>query len=311
MTERVVRSVPFKFQLGDVTLFSITRQLAIRAIPLRDAIAMNGPLAVPSNYAQPGIDGYAVRGSPVSGNPPTIAPDGGFLRYIPLRYSHCYIDLATTFEQYQAKFSSKTRSTIKRKITKFAQTCGGTLQWKTYTKPEELDEFFTNARAVSKLTYQERLLDAGLPDSPNFRDSAASLATANNLRAYVLFDRNRPVSYLYCPIEDGVVVYAYLGYDPDYARLSVGTVLQWLALEALFMEGKFRLFDFTEGQSEHKRLFATHERECANIFWLNHTFPNQILVHAHETTNRFSSWLGCMLEGLGIKARIKRLLRRS
>jgi CelD/BcsL family acetyltransferase involved in cellulose biosynthesis len=157
----------------------------------------------------------------------------------------------------------------------------------------------------------QRLLDAGLPDSPAFREAAASLAADDKLRAFLLFDGEKPVSYLYCPVEDGIVVYAYLGYDPGYARLSVGTVLQWLALQSLFEERKFRLFDFTEGQSEHKRFFATHERECANVFWLTDTLGNRILVRAHEAMNRFSTWLGGKLDELGLKAKIKRLMRRN
>lgn len=311
MTEHVVRSVPFKFQLGDLTLFSVSRRLDVRSMPLRDAIILEGPLAPPHITAPPDSDGYAVRGHPIAGDLPPIARAGNYIRYVPLRYQHCYIDLSTTFDQYQTKFSSKTRSTIKRKIAKFTQTCGGALRWKVYCTPAELETFFEHARAVSRLTYQERLLDAGLPDSPGFRATAAALAAADKLRAYLLFDGDKPVSYLYCPVEDGIVVYAYLGYDPAYARLSVGTILQWLALESLFGEGKFRLFDFTEGQSEHKRFFATHERECANVFWLADTLGNRSLVHAHEAMNRFSGWLGGKLDALGIKSKIKRLLRRN
>ena len=46
-------------------------------------------------------------------------------------------------------------------------------------------------------------------------------------------------------VREGIVDYAYLGYDPDYLHLSVGTVLQWLALDSLFAERRFRFFDFT------------------------------------------------------------------
>jgi hypothetical protein len=75
----------------------------------------------------------------------------------------------------------------------------------------------------------------------------ATLAAGGQVRAYLLFDGERP--YLYCPVQGDVVIYRYLGYDPDYARMSVGTVLQWLALEELFREARFRMFDFTEGES--------------------------------------------------------------
>ena len=90
---------------------------------------------------------------------------------------------------------------------------------------------------MAKKTYQEKLLDAGIPESERFVREMESLAAQDQVRAYILFDRERPVSYLYCPVEDGTLIYAYLGYDPDYMKLSVGTVLQWLAVEQLFGEG--------------------------------------------------------------------------
>ena len=175
--------------------------------------------------------------------------------------------------------------------------------------PGQIREFFRLARVVSKLSYQERLLDAGLPESEAFIRQAESLAAKNRLRAYILFDGERPVSYLYCPVKNDVLIYAYLGYDPEYMRLSVGTVLQWLALQVLFGEGCFRAFDFTEGQSDHKRLFATHHRHCANVFLVKDSLGNKAVIYSHLLTNRFASWLGATSDRLGVRAKIRRLIR--
>lgn len=256
-----------------------------------------------------GSQGFLIRSMPVAAELPAIRITGDYLCYIPLQYQHCYIDLGISFEGYQKKFSSKTRSTINRKIRKFSEHCGGTLRWKTYKTPDEMREFFQIARAVSKLTYQERRLDAGIPDSEDFIRESESLAAHQQLRAYILFDGERPVSYLYCPVQDGVLIYAYLGYDPEYMHLSVGTVLQWLALEQLFNENRFRGFDFTEGESSHKRLFATHQLQCAHVFWVRRTFRNTTIVYGHLFINRFSKWIGDLLERHGLKAKIKRILR--
>ena len=170
-------------------------------------------------------------------------------------------------------------------------------------------EFFALARTVSRKTYQERLLDAGIPESEAFLAQAETLAAEHRVRAYILFFGEKPVSYLYCPVRDGVVIYAYLGYDPDYMHLSVGTVLQWLAIEPLFEEAGLRYFDFTEGQSDHKRLFATHQRRCANVFLAKRTIRNTMIIYSHFAMARFSEWLGALLETFGVKARVRRLLR--
>lgn len=304
-----VCDVPFKFQLSDWTLLKASIRLQLRSIGLVEA-GNPEAVAIPGeDQLAQGSQGFALRRFPVEEALPRLTRSGPFLRYVPLQYSHCYIDLNTTFEDYQKKFSSKTRSTINRKIRKFTEHCGGTLKWQSYRSPDEVTTFFQSARAVSKLTYQEKLLDAGLPDTFEFIESARSLAASGQLRAYILFDGDRPVSYLYCPVQDDVVIYAYLGYDPAYMHLSVGTVLQWLALEEMFNEGGLRYFDFTEGQSDHKRLFATHQRQCAHVFLVRPTLRNAAIIRGHALTDRFSGWAGELLNRYGVKAKVRRLIR--
>ncbi|MCP5140814.1 MAG: GNAT family N-acetyltransferase [Gammaproteobacteria bacterium] len=305
------QTLPFRFRFSDWTFLTITRRLQCRSIGLLAQSLLDAALTPPTDALTAGSDGFLIRAMPLNEDLPTISRIGTFLRYIPLQYWHSHIDLSTSFEAYQQKFSSKTRATLNRKVRKFAQHSGGEIRWHRYTTREEMDEFFRHARAVSALTYQERLLDAGIPGTDAFIESAKSLAAEGRVRAYALFDGERPISYLYCPIHDGVLIYAYLGYDPDYAQLSVGTVLQWLALESLFAEGHFRAFDFTEGQSEHKRLFATHQQMRGNVFFLRRTLANRILIATHHRMDRASSWVGDQLDKLGLKTRIKRFIRLS
>lgn len=303
------RPVPFKFQLSDWTLFSVPLRLQVREERLIDETPPVEKPTLPPDALMAGSQGYLIRGLPVAESQPAIRRIDGYLCYVSLQYQHCYIDLGMSFESYQKKFSSKTRSTINRKLRKYAEHCGGSIAWKTYATREEMREFFRLARAVSSKTYQERILDAGIPESEEFIVQAESLAAEQRVRAYILFSGERPVSYLYCPVHEGVVIYAYLGYDPDYMHLSVGTVLQWLAIEKLFDEAGLKYFDFTEGQSEHKRLFATHHNRCANVFLVKRTLKNTAIICSHFAVGRFSQWLGMTLDRLGAKARIKRLLR--
>lgn len=307
MTTWAMRKVPFKFQLSDWTLFSVALPLQCRSMPLLENSTTD--LDALDHERQPESEGFLLRALPIDEPLAPITKSGRYLRYSALQYEHCFIDLRLGFERYQEKFSSKTRSTIKRKIRKYAEHCGGEISWKSYRDPAQIRDFFRHAREVSALSYQERLLDSGLPDSEEYIREAEARAAAGTVRAYILFDRDRPVSYLYCPIENDIVIYAYLGYDPDYMKHSVGTVLQWLALETLFEEGCFKAFDFTEGESDHKRLFSTHQTLRANVFVIRASLINAAVIRSHFMMNLFSSWLGHRLDALGLKARIKRLIR--
>lgn len=304
-----LREIPFKYQLSDLTLFSVSLPMQCRTVSLLDESPPRGLPGPPIDELMAGSQGFIIRALPVSEELSTVSEQQGYIFYTPLQYDHCHIDLRQSFDDYQRKFSSKTRSTINRKVKKYAEHCGGSIPWRSYTKPEEMDEFFCLARAVSKLTYQERLLDVGIPGDEDFFREARALAAEDRLRAYILFDGERPVSYLYCPVEAGVLIYAYLGYDPEYMKMSVGTVLQWLALEKIFGEACFQAFDFTEGQSDHKRLFATHQRHCANVFMVRSSIRNKAVIYSQLFMNRFSAWLGVKLDQLGVKKRIKHLLR--
>ena len=288
-----VGPVLFNFRIGEWTVLKLTLPLQSWNPPLLQAPLPNARPLPPKEFRlSPLSQGFALRGLPVAETLPTIEHRDGYLCYCPLQYSHCYIDLSTGFDEYQKKFSAKTRSTILRKIKKFTEHCTGHLVWRTYKQAAEMEEFLRLAQRISKHTYQEKLFDAGIPGSEEFLQVARELAASDNVRAYLLFDAGEPVSYLYCPVRENSLVYAYLGYRPDYRGYSVGTVLQWLALEQLFSEERFRCFDFTEGQSDHKLLFSTHQLQCANIFLLRPGILNSAIVRLHRLTDQFSVQIG-------------------
>jgi CelD/BcsL family acetyltransferase involved in cellulose biosynthesis len=255
-----------------------------------------------------GARGFAIYSLPTNADWPTRSKQGDYLMYVERKYPRYLTDLSGSFESYQEKFSAKTRSTLKRKIKKFEAHCGG-LQWRQFVHEAEMDTFFEHARVVSTKTYQEKLLENGLPSSPEFLASSRAHARNDGLRAFVLYHAEKPVAYLYCPVENGSLLYNYLGYDPDYIALSPGTVLQWLALESIFSEQKFRYFDFTEGEGEHKKLFSTGFQNCATILFLNDTLLNRFVLAAHVNTTRVSLVVGKWADRFQLRPRIKRMLR--
>jgi CelD/BcsL family acetyltransferase involved in cellulose biosynthesis len=216
--------------------------------------------------------------------------------------------LTGDFEAYLAKFSAKTRSTLRRKVRRFLET-GADCGMVEFRRPGEIDEFHRMARAVSARTYQEKLLDAGMPDDAEFLEQLKEMAKTDSVRCYILSMKGRPIAYLCCPVVNGVLLYSYLGYDPESAELSPGTVLQYLVFESLFKEKAFRAFDFTEGQGEHKRFFGTHETRCADVFYFRRSASAYFWVQLHRGVNALSGLAGRALERMGLKARVKRLIR--
>lgn len=295
-------SLPFRFQLGERTLFKVTRQLQSRNATLAEILDDRLP---PLDMAGGGMIYRSLPAERVA----ALGQAAGGLAYVRQAYPRYYAKLSGDFDGYLAGLSGNTRSQLKRKVKAFEKHCGGALDVREFCDVASLPEFFALAREVSTKTYQERLLNAGLPDSAAFRADAEQRAAAGNLRAYILFDAGRPISYLYLPVRDGVVIYEYVGYDPDLAHLSPGTVLQFEAMRRLFGEGHYRYFDFTVGDGQHKRQFSTGMVECVDLVILPRTATNRLLIGAHRSFNRRVEQAGTLAERWGVKARMRRLLR--
>ena len=301
--------MPIKLQLGDRTLLASKLWLQVREVGLDDETPPVVKPITPADSLQANSQGFLIRSLRIADKQPTLRAQHDYLCYVSSQHQRYYIDMRQSFEEYKSKFSSKTRSTLSRKVKKYAEHCGGNISWKIYKSAGEMPEFFRYARTVSEITYQEKLLDAGLPDSEEFLGEMEQLAQQGNVRGFILFHEDKPVSYLYCPVSNGVLIYAFLGYDPGYMNYSVGTVLQWLALEHLFEERLFRFFDFTEGQSEHKKLFATHSVQCANVFFLRNNLRNKALLYSQRAVDDFSRLAGDTLNQLGLKSKVKKMMR--
>jgi CelD/BcsL family acetyltransferase involved in cellulose biosynthesis len=255
------------------------------------------------------VEAIVTRSHPLRLALPVLTAKDGLLRYVFARYTRYHTDLAGGFDRYLTKFSAKSRSTLRRKVKRFAELGNGG-EMRAYRRPDEMEEFHGRARDVSARTYQEKLLDAGIPGDAGFLSELKELAASDAVRGYVLFLGGNAIAYLCCLSTSSILLYTYLGYDPRHADLSPGTVLQYLAFQSLFEEKRFRLFDFTEGQGEHKKFFATHETSCADICYFRDTVSARFWIGLHRAFDRASITAGAVLDTLGLKARLKRLFRR-
>ena len=224
-------------------------------------------------------------------------------------YRRFYIDMARGYEAYLARFSGKTRSTLRRKQRKLAQACGSEYRISEHRTPAEIERFLKAALPLSARTYQSRLLDAGLPDAPEARARLLEQAEQDQLRCFLLSHGEEPIAYLALPIRGLTLVYAWLGYDPDWARLSPGTVLQMKALECLFGEERYRWFDFTEGEGAHKEMFGTDHVNCASFVLLESTISNRLLLGARNGFDAAVSGAKVVANRSGALAGARRLLK--
>lgn len=293
-------------RIGARTLWTLRRRLVRRRLSLEEALG-GGPPALPALAG--GDDGYLVTALPAALAGPLAARHGGLRPFVRQRYSRSYARLDQDFDEYLAGFSARSRSTCRRKLKKLAMRSGGALDVRCYRSEEEIGRFYEEARAVSARTYQERLLDAGLPAGAGALHEIRALARADRVRGWLLFLDGRPIAYLYAPAEGVALIYAHLGYDPAFAEHSPGTVLQLEAMRQLMAEKAFRLFDFTEGEGQHKRQFATGGIECVDLLLVRPTIGNLLAGHALNAFDRTVALAKAATSALGLDAALRRLRR--
>lgn len=297
-------SLPLHFQVGAHTLFTIRRRLVRLAFSLDEVEAGHVPTLPPLGR---GIDGYAVSSLPAA-HLGTLA-GSGMIAFVQQRYTRYFIDLSGDHASYLATLSANTRSGIKRKAKRLAQASGGTLDLRRFRTPAEIEAFHAAARLLSRKTYQERLLDKGLPADERFVARMLALAAADATRGWLLYLDEAPIAYLYCSVAGGTVCYDHVGHDPAFADLSPGSVLQMEAIRDLFAEGTHRRFDFTEGEGQHKRQFSTDGVACVDLLLLQPTLANRLLVAALGAFDAGIALAKRTVDKLGLQATVRHLRR--
>ena len=299
--------VTIDFTLGSRRLIAVPRRLAAWSFTLEDVLAAEAGGALAAAPAA-GPDGLRVLSAPSAALPAILARFPDLIPGARQDYRRHYIDMSLGLDGYMQRFSGKTRSTLRRKAKKLAEEAGGTTIT-AHRTPQEVEAFLALALPLSARTYQARLLDAGLPDSADARRAMLAAAEADRMRCFLLHANGAPVAYLSLPVVGDTLVYAHLGYDPDWAPLSPGTVLQMAALEALFAEERFRWFDFTEGEGAHKALFGTHSAPCSSMMLLRASLTNRALLGARSGFDRLVSEGKTLAERSGALGSIRSLLR--
>ncbi|WP_447753120.1 GNAT family N-acetyltransferase [Sphingopyxis fribergensis] len=299
-------TVALRIEIAGRPLGHLRRRLRVVPHDL-DALLAGGQGDLPSA----GRDGWLLRSVPKARLAALEARMEGWLVSERQGYPRHYISMASgEFDGWWQGFSSKTRSTLSRKARRLSEQFDGGFAVRSYRTADEVAEFMGIAGALSDRTYQARLMQAGLPTGESAIADAVAAAVADNVRAFLLFAGDRAIAYLYLPVERDILVYAHLGYDPEFAELSPGTVLHVEAMRMLYAEGRFRAFDFTEGDGAHKAQFGRASVACADVLILRPTLRNRAALATMRGVDGLAAHGKAVLDRLGVRAKVKALIRR-
>lgn len=303
------RRVGLRFLLGEWSPGTWRPQLSIVEPQALDAVA---PPLEPKAYEallHPDADGVLCRRVEASGMEVGVGRYGPWLRYVRSRDVHHFIEVQPSWDSYFTQFTGKSRQNLRRSVKRFTERQNGSTGVELITSPDEIARFHREALQISEQTYQHKLLKSGLPSSDSFRAHLDQLAREGRARGYLLRDAGQPIAYAWCSLSEEVFKYEVVGYLPEAADLSPGTVLLCHIVEDAHSLPGCRFIDFGPGEAQYKSMFANRKVEYVDLYLFRMTWRNLLLVGLHRGLSLFSEGLGRLLETLGLKARIKRLMR--
>ncbi len=301
-----------KFMLGEFTFFSWRFGALLYKKHFTACVQSADEVRPHFSNVQSGVTAICMHSYALNAPQPRITFEADAIRYVIHQYRQHYILLRGSFEQYLGKFTSRERNKLKRTVRRFEEASEGALDFRIYTTPNQMPEFHRLALSISVKTYQHRLIDAGMPESPEFTRFLCDAAAAGRVMGFLLFVRGAPAAYEYCSVEPGgIVIGERTGFDPAHGRLAPGIVMQYLIIRHLLSATECRILDFSGGEARYKESFSTHSARCGDIVYFRRSVARTVAVCAHASLTTMNRGLARLLNTLQVKSRLKRYLRRS
>jgi CelD/BcsL family acetyltransferase involved in cellulose biosynthesis len=195
-----------------------------------------------------------------------------------------YIDLAgRTWESYLAGLGSSHRANLNRRLRNLNR--GSVLHFVEARNEGERREFL--AHLIDLHTQRRRELGGSetfqTPGLLAFHEEFTRLALQRDwLRLFLLHLDERPVAALY-GLRYGRTFYFYQsGFDPAYAKQSVGLVAMGLTIRRALEEGAAE-FDLLHGDEKYKSLWTRQHREIGRL----EVYPPRVLGALQKTVIDF------------------------
>lgn len=315
---RLEAAVPLR--LGSMPLHFQAAQLQLARVTLEGAAVLGGPPALPDvpGLLQhlvaelltqlPGCDVLQLRDVATAGRAwhelTAAAAAGGVRFYAPDRpMPRRSIDLPQSLDGYLARFGSRKRGKLRRRIRTLRKQLGE-LRLQRIERPEQVDAFLdTLTELITRSWKRSSPEGAPLRAVQGEGERLREAARRGLLRSYVLECGGRPCACVLGYQYGDVFLYAEIAYDEAYARYSPGTVLFLLLVEDLCRVRPARRLDFGPTDNLFKQEFANRADEEASVLLLRDGWRNRVLQATHSGFRGSVEGAKGLLQRVGVMAK--------
>lgn len=222
---------------------------------------------------------------------------------------HLLIRLGGTFQNYLDRFSGKARKNRLREIRKLRER--GDLGLVRVCRPSEVDEFLESAYDISRRTWTFKHRGYGLAaqDRQRVRRDMHFLAQRGWLRSYLLKCGDASCAFI-LGHQYGNSFYAEtVAVAEEWRTLSAGTVALMLTIEDLTQYNRPEFYDFGT-HVDFQENFATESYPEATVWLFRRRLYPGVVGRIYSVWNSVAIRTGNVLEGFGLKSKVKRALWR-
>jgi Acetyltransferase (GNAT) domain len=207
--------------------------------------------------------------------------------------------------------SGRSRSTLRRKIKKLEEAESGQLRVECFREAERVGDFLREVEGISRSSWQGMRLGRVTTSDSTGERRFQYIASLGWLRSYLLTKEKQAIAYLIGYQADGIFYYDDAAYDTAWSSFSPGMVLMCRVLEDLAGIDPPREVDFGYGESPLKSLLGTRAWPEANVYLLRRSSYGAVIRATDAVTRSLSSGAKRVLGQLGIRERIRQILRRA
>lgn len=170
-----------------------------------------------------------------------------------------------------------------------------------------MERFFAEVLRIAQKTYQWGL-GVGFQGGVENRERLALEARNGWFRGYVLYVKDKPVTFWICTVYKETVYLDYTGYDPDFGKYEVGTALLFRVVDEMCREN-IKQLDFGPGSAFYKERLADSSFEEGAMYAFAFSLRGVLLNVLRLLTQLPIELMRQLLLHLGLEQRAKRWWR--
>lgn len=218
------------------------------------------------------------------------------------------MSLPESFDLLLNGFSPKHRKNVEREWKLLARALEAEPVVQKFACPSEAGDFVSRASAIIAKTYHAKL-GIGVGDSGLIRPLIEHDARQGRFRGFILSNGRTDLAYAYATRTVDELSLLAMGYDPAWAKFSVGKALMLRMFRSTIEEG-VRIIDFGFGDAEYKRVYG-NSFEPETSWCLAKFGARGLILRGFSAAERAATGaLGTLPGSAVLKQRLKRWLRR-